>query len=102
MSSHSRVIQWDRQKLWDPKSPLHWGQPSATRRAGVCAADSPCARAAAASLQSSGLIRHGGVATSLVDSEQQWDFPNAWPPLVHMGIEGLEVYGGKRTRPCSV
>ncbi|XP_024861753.1 trehalase isoform X2 [Kryptolebias marmoratus] len=30
-----------------------------------------------------------GVPTSLKASGQQWDFPNAWPPLQHMLIEGL-------------
>ncbi|XP_062329245.1 trehalase [Osmerus eperlanus] len=30
-----------------------------------------------------------GVPTSLQDSGQQWDYPNAWPPLQHMLIEGL-------------
>ena len=31
----------------------------------------------------------GGFPTSLAASGQQWDFPNAWPPLQHMLIEGL-------------
>ena len=31
----------------------------------------------------------GGFPTSLSTSGQQWDFPNAWPPLQHMLIEGL-------------
>ncbi|KAL9952754.1 hypothetical protein ACROYT_G040049, partial [Oculina patagonica] len=31
----------------------------------------------------------GGFPTSLASSGQQWDFPNAWPPLQHMLIEGL-------------
>lgn len=29
-----------------------------------------------------------GVPTSLRESGQQWDYPNAWPPLQHMLIEG--------------
>lgn len=24
----------------------------------------------------------GGIPTSLIESGEQWDFPNAWPPLV--------------------
>ena len=35
----------------------------------------------------------GGVPTSLArdaHTQQQWDYPNAWPPSVHMLIEGLE------------
>lgn len=31
----------------------------------------------------------GGFPTSLNESGQQWDFPNAWPPLQHMLITGL-------------
>lgn len=31
----------------------------------------------------------GGFPTSLASSGQQWDFPNAWPPLQHMLIAGL-------------
>jgi len=33
----------------------------------------------------------GGIPTSKEESGQQWDFPNAWPPLVDMIIEGLET-----------
>ncbi|XP_055369817.1 trehalase isoform X2 [Betta splendens] len=32
---------------------------------------------------------HNGVPSSLFESGQQWDFPNAWPPLQHMLIDGL-------------
>ena len=35
----------------------------------------------------------GGVATSLVEDQAQWDFPNAWPPLVHMAVESLARLG---------
>ena len=31
----------------------------------------------------------GGLPTSLVSSGQQWDFPNAWPPLQHVVVQGL-------------
>ncbi|CAL8348738.1 unnamed protein product [Arctogadus glacialis] len=41
-------------------------------------------------LQESGALRFpNGVPASLQDSGQQWDYPNAWPPLQHMLIEGL-------------
>nr|XP_033774450.1 trehalase [Geotrypetes seraphini] len=30
-----------------------------------------------------------GIPTSLFQSGQQWDFPNAWPPLQHIVIHGL-------------
>ncbi|KAK7306857.1 hypothetical protein VNO77_44817 [Canavalia gladiata] len=41
------------------------------------------------SLKSSGLLRVAGVATSLTNSGQQWDFPNGWAPIQHMLVEGL-------------
>lgn len=34
-----------------------------------------------------------GVPTSGVNSGQQWDSVNAWPPLVHMTIEGFRTSG---------
>uniref|UniRef100_A0A3B5BC12 Trehalase n=1 Tax=Stegastes partitus TaxID=144197 RepID=A0A3B5BC12_9TELE len=41
-------------------------------------------------LKGSGALQFpNGVPTSLKDSGQQWDYPNAWPPLQHMLIEGL-------------
>lgn len=41
------------------------------------------------SLQESGLLGAGGAATTLKRSGEQWDCPNAWPPLQSMLIEGL-------------
>ena len=40
-------------------------------------------------LLSSGLVQAGGLLTSLDDIGQQWDCPNAWPPLQHMVMEGI-------------
>jgi alpha,alpha-trehalase len=34
----------------------------------------------------------GGVRTSLVDTDQQWDAPNGWPPLQWMTYQGLKNY----------
>jgi len=31
----------------------------------------------------------GGIPTSKINTGQQWDFPNGWPPLNHMIIEGF-------------
>ncbi|KAG9440146.1 hypothetical protein H6P81_020311 [Aristolochia fimbriata] len=45
------------------------------------------------SLQSSGLLQPAGIATSLTNSGQQWDFPNGWAPLQHMLVEGLARSG---------
>ncbi|KAE9614049.1 putative alpha,alpha-trehalase [Lupinus albus] len=50
------------------------------------------------SLKSSGLIRDAGIATSLSDSGQQWDFPNGWAPLQHMLVEGLVKSGLKEAK----
>ena len=40
----------------------------------------------------------GGLPTSLFSSGQQWDFPNAWPPLQHMLIAGLAESNGERMK----
>jgi alpha,alpha-trehalase len=40
-------------------------------------------------LENSGLLLPGGVATTLCNSSQQWDFPNAWPPLQHIMVQSL-------------
>ncbi|XP_045135480.1 trehalase-like isoform X2 [Portunus trituberculatus] len=41
-------------------------------------------------LENKGVFKYvGGMPTSLEDSGQQWDFPNAWAPLQHLAIMGL-------------
>lgn len=35
----------------------------------------------------------GGIPTTLEHSGEQWDFPNAWAPLQHMMIMGLDSTG---------
>ena len=37
-------------------------------------------------------LKDGGFTTTLVQSGQQWDAPNAWSPLQFMAIKGLENY----------
>jgi len=37
-------------------------------------------------------LRPGGYVTTLIDSGQQWDAPNGWPPLEWMAIEGVRRY----------
>ncbi|KAJ7285402.1 hypothetical protein O6H91_Y335800 [Diphasiastrum complanatum] len=44
---------------------------------------------------SSGLLYSAGVPSSLRQTGQQWDFPNAWAPLQHMIIEGLDWTNSK-------
>jgi alpha,alpha-trehalase len=41
------------------------------------------------SLLQSGLLAPGGIATTMSNSGQQWDYPNAWAPLEWIIIEGL-------------
>ncbi|EFN59576.1 hypothetical protein CHLNCDRAFT_7735, partial [Chlorella variabilis] len=62
---------------------------------GCAAAGSAQAAAAVASLRGSGLIREAGVAVSLRETGQQWDWPNAWPPITCMLVEGCQKYGGE-------
>jgi alpha,alpha-trehalase len=38
-------------------------------------------------------LQPGGLATTLVPSHEQWDFPNGWAPLQWVSIRGLELYG---------
>lgn len=45
---------------------------------------------ATAFVHSSGLIGPGGLCSTLSPSGQQWDYPNVWPPLVEMLVEGFE------------
>lgn len=37
----------------------------------------------------SGLIRFGGMVATSENSEEQWDYPNMWPPLSELAISGL-------------
>lgn len=49
---------------------------------------------AAAYLENMGIMEFiGGVPTSLYHSGEQWDLPNAWPPLQSIVILGLERSG---------
>jgi alpha,alpha-trehalase len=42
---------------------------------------------------SSKLLQAGGLATTLVDTGQQWDAPNGWAPLQWIAVMGLRDYG---------
>ncbi|XP_073416814.1 trehalase [Dendrobates tinctorius] len=48
--------------------------------------------------KSKALSYQNGLPTSLDETGQQWDFPNAWPPLQHMVIEGLEKTESKKAK----
>ena len=41
------------------------------------------------------LLMPGGIATTLVNSGQQWDQPNGWAPLQWIAVAGLDKYGEK-------
>ena len=38
-------------------------------------------------------LKPGGFVTTLIATGQQWDFPNGWPPLEWLTIEGVRRYG---------
>jgi Neutral trehalase len=46
-----------------------------------------------ASVTESRLLKPGGIATTTVNSGQQWDVPNGWAPLQWVAAEGLQNYG---------
>jgi alpha,alpha-trehalase len=39
------------------------------------------------------LLSPGGMATTRIDSGQQWDSPNGWAPIQWMAVIGLRAYG---------
>lgn len=39
------------------------------------------------------MVNEGGLPTTTLHSGEQWDYPNAWPPLQHMVIMGLDSTG---------
>jgi alpha,alpha-trehalase len=49
--------------------------------------------AAVASTVRASLLRPGGLATTTVDTGQQWDEPNGWAPLQYLAVTGLRRYG---------
>jgi len=38
-------------------------------------------------------LKDGGLITTLVETDQQWDSPNGWAPLHWVAIQGLREYG---------
>lgn len=56
--------------------------------------DTKFARRALAYLKEKQVLEFpGGIPTSLVNSGEQWDYPNAWPPLQAFIIQGLDRCG---------
>lgn len=38
-------------------------------------------------------LKDGGLVTTLIETQQQWDWPNGWAPLQWIAIQGLREYG---------
>jgi alpha,alpha-trehalase len=55
-------------------------------------ADKAQAQRVARTIREELLMPHG-IATTLVDTGQQWDHPNGWAPLQWVAIDGLRRYG---------
>ncbi|XP_043935375.1 trehalase [Protopterus annectens] len=51
---------------------------------------------------SKALSYKNGIPTSLSESGQQWDYPNAWPPLQHVIIEGLDKSKSQKAKEIAV
>ena len=49
-------------------------------------------------LRTSKLVTAKGIATSLVESGQQWDWPNAWAPSTHMLVEAIQLYAPREEK----
>ena len=47
---------------------------------------------AVAAAVSHDLLKPGGIVTTPLESGQQWDSPNGWPPLQWIGVSGLRHY----------
>eukprot|EP00252_Welwitschia_mirabilis_P021986 TRINITY_DN5806_c0_g1_i4.p1 TRINITY_DN5806_c0_g1~~TRINITY_DN5806_c0_g1_i4.p1 ORF type:complete len:586 (-),score=103.93 TRINITY_DN5806_c0_g1_i4:107-1864(-) len=45
--------------------------------------------------KSSGLLQEAGISTSLLNTGEQWDFPNGWAPAQHIIIEGISKHATK-------
>ncbi len=54
-------------------------------------ATSPQAKAMA-DIWENRFLKKGGLTATLINSAQQWDAPNGWPPLQYMAIIGLQQY----------
>lgn len=43
-------------------------------------------------INSTGINQYpGGIPNTLMDTGEQWDFPNVWPPMQYLAIEGLKA-----------
>jgi alpha,alpha-trehalase len=70
--------------------------------AGILPTDNTTADQLVSSLQASGILQAGGVLTTTINTGQQWDAPDAWPPEVLFTIEGLQQLGTTASRNLAV
>ncbi|CAG9816903.1 unnamed protein product [Phaedon cochleariae] len=49
-------------------------------------------------LQNKNILYPGGIPTTVEHTGEQWDYPNAWPPLQHMMIVGLNNTGDEHAK----
>ena len=49
----------------------------------------------AAAILRDDFLKDGGVVTTLINTEQQWDWPNGWAPLQWIAIKALDNYHQK-------
>ena len=52
--------------------------------------------AAVAATAKASLLKAGGIATTTLATDQQWDAPNGWAPLQWIGVSGLAQHGQGR------
>lgn len=64
-------------------------------RCAACCTRAACCCCLLNNRPNAGLIDVGGAAMSLVETGEQWDAPNVWPPIDWMLIDGAERYGGE-------
>jgi alpha,alpha-trehalase len=68
-------------------TPLLWGaldRDSNDERRSACVA----------AMETSGLVQAAGLCTTLLNTDQQWDGANCWPPLLCSWVDGLMQHGG--------
>ncbi|XP_065426394.1 trehalase isoform X3 [Chrysemys picta bellii] len=64
-----------------------------------CFSDQAAAERAVRYLEGSTVLSYkNGIPTSLARTGEQWDLPNAWPPLQHMVIAGLAKSSSSRAK----
>jgi alpha,alpha-trehalase len=90
--------------LWDPAAGYYvdyrWADRSPSTQLSAAtlyplfvALATPSQAASVAAAVRRTLVTPGGLATTLLDTGQQWDAPNGWAPLQWIAVAGLRRYG---------